>query len=60
MQLERICRVAVDDFRLQIGGQVDNRNGRERTLLGTDTAPNAETLGYESEFRLWSDLDAPE
>jgi len=47
VELEAVGRVTVGDLRLEVGGQVDNVDGIERTFLGTDTATNTETLGDE-------------
>jgi hypothetical protein len=44
MKLEAVGRVTMRHHGLEIGGQVDNGNGRERTFLGTNTTTNAETL----------------
>ena len=47
MKLEAVGRVTVGDLGLQVGGQVDNVNGTERALLGTDTTTNTQSLGDE-------------
>jgi hypothetical protein len=41
MKLEAVGAVTVSDLRLEVGGQVDDVDGIEGTLLRTDTAPNA-------------------
>lgn len=46
------------DLALKIGGQVDDVDGAERTLFGTDTTSNTETLGDKRDLRLGSDFDA--
>jgi hypothetical protein len=38
VQLERVGGVPVSDFCVQVGGQVNNVDGAEGTLLGTNTA----------------------
>lgn len=40
MELEAVGRVSVSDLRLQVGGQIDDIDGAERTLLDTDTTTN--------------------
>lgn len=57
VQLETVGRVTVGDLGLQVGGQVDNVDGTERTLLGTDTTTNAQALGNEGDLRLGSHFD---
>lgn len=51
MKLEAVGRVSVSDLSLEVGGQVDNADGAEWALLGTDTTTNAEVLGDEGDFR---------
>jgi hypothetical protein len=41
MQLEAVGAIAVSDLSLEVGGQIDDVNGIEWALLGTDTTPNA-------------------
>jgi hypothetical protein len=41
MQLEAVCRIPMGDLSLQVGGQIDDVDGIERTLLWADTATNA-------------------
>jgi hypothetical protein len=43
-ELEAVGRVTVGDLRLEVGGQVDDVDGIERTFLGADTATDTETL----------------
>jgi hypothetical protein len=47
VELEAVGRVTVGDLRLEVGGQVDDVDGIERTFLGADTATDTETLGDE-------------
>ena len=47
VKLEAIGRVPVGDLGLEVGGQVDDGDGVEGAFFGTDTATDAETLGYE-------------
>lgn len=58
VELEAVGRVAVGDLSLQVGGQVDDVNGTERALLGTDTATNAQPLGDEGDFGLGCHFNA--
>lgn len=57
MELEAVGTIAMGDLVLEVGGQIDNRNGIEGALLWADTAPYAETLGDEGQTGLGSDLD---
>ena len=57
MQLEAVGGVSVGDFGFQVGGQVDNVNRTERTLLRTDTTTDAKTFGNEGDLGFGSDLD---
>jgi hypothetical protein len=41
MQLEAVCRVSMGDLSFQVGGQIDDIDGVERTLFGADTTTNA-------------------
>ena len=50
MKLEAVGRVAVGDLGLEVGGQVDDVNGSEWALLGTDTTTNAQALGDEGDL----------
>ena len=47
VELEAVGRVTVGDLRLEVGGQVDDVDGVERTFLWADTATDTETLGDE-------------
>ncbi len=58
MELKAVGAITMGDLALQVGGKVDNGDGVKRTLLGADTATNAERLGDEGEARLGGDLDA--
>lgn len=58
MELEAVGRVAVGDLGLEVGGQVDDGDGIKGALLGADTAPNAQLLRDEGDFRRVGDLDA--
>jgi hypothetical protein len=44
MEFKRVSRVSVGDLGLEIGRQIDDVDGTERTFLRADTATNAETL----------------
>lgn len=46
------------DLGLEVGGQVDNVNGSEGTLLGADTTTNAQTFGNEGDLRRGIDFNA--
>ena len=48
----------MNDFGFKVGGQVDDRNCVEGTLLRTDSAAYAEALGDEGNLRLWGDFNA--
>lgn len=58
VKLEAVGGVTVGDLALQVGGQVDNVDGTERTLLGADTTTNAKALGDEGDLRLVGHFDA--
>lgn len=58
VELEAVGRVAMGDFRLQVGGQVDDVDGAKGTFLRTDTASNAKAFGDEGDLGLRSDFDA--
>lgn len=58
VKLETVGRVTVGDLGLEVGGQVDNVNGTEGTLLGTDTTTNTQALGDEGDLRGRVDLNA--
>lgn len=45
------------DLGFQVGGQVDNVDGTERTFLGTDTTTDAKAFRDEGDLGLGSDLD---
>jgi hypothetical protein len=47
VELEAVGRVTVGDLRLEVGGQVDDVDGIERTFLRANTATDTETLGDE-------------
>lgn len=57
VKLEAVGRVTVGDLRLEVGGQVDNVDGIERTFLGADTATDTETLGDECDLGLVGDFN---
>lgn len=46
------------DLGLEVGGQVDDVDGIKGTLLGADTATNAQALRDEGDFGTGVDLDA--
>lgn len=58
VQLEAVCRVAVSDLRLEVGGQVDDVDGVKGAFLGADTTSNAQALGDEGDLGLGGDLNA--
>lgn len=58
VKLEAVGAITVGDLALEVGGQVDNRDGVEGALLGADTATNAERFGNEGEAGIGSDLNA--
>lgn len=45
------------DLFLQVGWQIDDVDRIEGTLLGTDTATNAESFRDEGNLAFWRDLD---
>lgn len=55
---EAIGRVSMSDLSLEVGGQVDDVDRRERTLLWADAASDAEAFRYEGNLRLRGHLDA--
>ena len=57
MELEAVGRVAVGDLSFQVGRQVDDVNGTERTFLRANTATDTQALGDESDLGLGSDFD---
>lgn len=57
VQLETVGRVTVGDLGFQVGGQIDNVDGAEGTLLGTDTTTNAQALGNKGDLGLGSHFD---
>lgn len=57
VELEAVGAISVGDLALEVGGQVDNGNGVEGALLGTDTTTNTQRLGDEGETGLRSDFD---
>lgn len=48
----------MSDFGLEIGGQVDNIDGTERTLLWANTATDTKHFRNEGNFGGWFDLNA--
>lgn len=58
VKLEAVGAITVGDLVLEIGGQVDNGDGVERTLLGADTATDTETLGDEGETGIGGHFNA--
>lgn len=52
MKFEAVGRVAMGDLGLEIGGQIDNIDRTERTLLGADTASNTQVFGNEGDLGL--------
>jgi hypothetical protein len=57
VELEAVGRVTVGDLRLEVGGQVDDVDGIERTFLGADTATDTETLRDEGNLGRVFDLN---
>lgn len=58
VKLEAVGGVTVGDLALQVGGQVDNIDSTERTLLGADTTTDAKALGDEGDLRVGGDFNA--
>ena len=58
MKFEAVGAIAMSNLTLEIGGQIDNGDGFEGTLLRADTASDAEGLGNEGEARIGGDFDA--
>ena len=58
MQLEAVRTVAVGDFLLEVGGQIDDADGVEGAFFGTDAAADAQALGNEGDFAVRRDFDA--
>lgn len=58
VDLETVGAVAMRDLSLEVGGQVDNVDGVEWALLGTDTASNTQSLGNEGDFAGGVDFNA--
>jgi len=48
VELEAICRISVSNLALEVGREVDDRDGTERAPLWANTASNAELLRDES------------
>ena len=57
VQLEAVGGVTVGDLALEVCGQVDNLDGVEGALLGTDTASDTQTLTDEGNLAGGVDLD---
>jgi hypothetical protein len=58
VKLEAVGGVTVGDLALQVGGQVDNIDGAERTLLGANTTTDAKALGNEGDLRIGGHFNA--
>jgi hypothetical protein len=58
VQFEAVGRVSVGDLGLEVGGQVDDVDGVEGALLGTDTTSYAQAFGDEGDFAGGVDFDA--
>jgi hypothetical protein len=58
VELEAVRRVAVGNLGLEVGGQVDDVNGSEGTLFGTDTTTNTQALGNEGNLGSGIDFNA--
>ena len=58
MQLKAVRTVAVGDFLLEVGGQIDDVDGVEGALLGADAAADTQALGDEGDFAVGRDFDA--
>ena len=52
MKLEAVGGISVGDLGFEVGGQVDNADGTERTLLWADTASNTQAFGEVGNFRI--------
>jgi len=57
MELETVGRISVCNVRFKVGWQIDDIDSAERTLLGANTATNAETLGDEGNLGLGGNFD---
>jgi hypothetical protein len=58
VQLEAVGGVTVGDLGLQVGGQVDDGDGTEGTLLGADTATDAKGFGDKGDLRFGGHFNA--
>ena len=58
MKLERVSRISVRRFFLQVARQVDDVDGLEGALLDADTAADAELLGDGGNLVVHGHLDA--
>ena len=58
MKLETVGAVSVGDLRLEVGGQINDVDGVEGALLGTDTASYAQSLRDEGDLGGGVDFDA--
>ena len=50
VKLEAVGGITVGDLGFQVGRQVDDVDGTERTFLGTDTATDTQALGDEGDL----------
>jgi hypothetical protein len=57
VELEAVGRVTVGDLRLEVGGQVDDVDGIERTFFRANTTTDTETLGDEGNLGCVFDLN---
>lgn len=58
MQLEAVRRVTVGHLGFQIGGEIDDMDGTERTLLGADTTSDAKAFGNKGDLGFRRNFDA--
>jgi hypothetical protein len=58
MELEAVGGISMRNMGLKVCWKIDNIDGSERTLFGTDTTTDTQTFGNESDLRFRSDFDA--
>ena len=58
MKLEAICRIAVGDLGLEVGGQVDDVDGPKGAFLWANTASDAKAFRDKCNLGLCVDFDA--
>ena len=57
VELEAVGRITVGDLGLQVGGQVDDVDSTERTLLGANTTTDTQALGDKGDLGVGSHFD---